>query len=306
MKKISNTVVFFGSGPVAAKSLELLSDDFSIEAVITKPKPAHHNGDFPVLDIATKLGLPIITVRNKKELDDVIDKQPLTSKLGILIDFGIIVNQKVIDFFSLGIVNSHFSLLPEWRGADPITFAILSGQRHTGVSLMLLVEAMDEGPILAQKVYELPPTITTPELTENLIQVSAKMLKENIPPYMAGTIRPVLQGQSFLSFVTTPSYSRKLTKQDSVIDWHKPATVIEREIRAFIGWPGSKTVLIGKEVTIIHATVVKEQGLPGVAQYDKSRLLVYCGVDALSINKLKPNGKKEMPVKAFLAGIQKK
>lgn len=304
MKKTSNTIVFFGSGPVAAKSLELLEKRFNIEAVITKPKPSHHRGNFPVLDVANQLKLPIITVGNKQKLDAAIKEQALTSKLAVLIDFGIIVSQSVIDYFPMGIVNSHFSLLPEWRGADPITFAILSGQKQTGVSLMLLVEAMDEGPLLAQRAYKLPETITTPELTDALIKLSVQMLEEIIPPYMAGTIKLVPQGQFSISASATPSYSRKLTKKDSIIDWRKSATEIEREVRAFIGWPGSKTVLFGKEVTITKACVNRMQGQAGVAKYDKHSLLIFCGHDALSITALKPNGKKEMPIKAFLAGIK--
>src|SRR5678815_2818348 len=114
MKKMSEPIVFFGSGPVAAKSLELLAKDFSIEAVITKPRPAHHRGEVPVLDLAAKLQLPIHTVTNKKTLDELIKTNPFSSDIAVLIDFGIIVSQDAIDYFPLGIVNSHFSLLPEW------------------------------------------------------------------------------------------------------------------------------------------------------------------------------------------------
>src|SRR5882672_4684555 len=94
--------------------------------------------------------VPVVTASNKTELDSLLGQLHFTSRLGVLIDFGVIVSQKAIDHFDLGIINSHFSILPEWRGADPITFSILSGQEETGVSLMLLVRAMDEGPLLAQ------------------------------------------------------------------------------------------------------------------------------------------------------------
>ncbi|MEO6761067.1 MAG: formyltransferase family protein, partial [Candidatus Saccharimonadales bacterium] len=110
-------IVFFGSGPVAAKSLELLSKDFEISAVITKPKPSHHHGAFPVIDIASQLDLSLYTASNKQELSELFSNQTFASDLAVLIDFGIIVSQDVIDYFPKGIVNSHFSLLPEWRGA---------------------------------------------------------------------------------------------------------------------------------------------------------------------------------------------
>src|SRR5690349_11528911 len=123
MKKPS--FVFFGSGPVAAESLQLLMQNFSVEAVVTKPKPAHHRGAFPVLEVAEKFALPVYTVSNRSELSELINGKPFASKLGVLIDFGIIVGRDVIDYFPLGIINGHFSVLPQWRGADPISFAIL-------------------------------------------------------------------------------------------------------------------------------------------------------------------------------------
>lgn len=290
-------IVFFGSGPVAAKSLELISGSFDIEAVITKPKPAHHKGDFPVLDVIKKHHYKSILVSNRSELDEAIDKHQFKSKLAVLVDFGIIVSNKVIDKFPLGIINSHFSLLPQWRGADPISFAILSGQKQTGVSLMKLVEKMDEGPLLAYGIYDLPKDITTPLLTEHLINFSAVLLKKEIPKYLES---PKSSPQSVTK--QKVSYSHKLTKKDGIIDWNKSAVEIEREIRAYLGWPGSKTKLAGKEVAITQASVVDHTGKPGKADVIGKNLIVYCGKDALQIEKLKPAGKPEMTGQAFIAG----
>jgi methionyl-tRNA formyltransferase len=297
MKKISSPVVFFGSGPVAAESLRLLNTNFTIEVVVTKPRPEHHKGDVPVIRVAEELGLPIFTVVNKRTLDDLIESTSFKSRLGILIDFGIIVSQKAIDAFPLGIVNSHFSLLPEWRGADPITFSILSGQKETGVSLMLLTAGMDEGPILAYGTYELTPTITTPQLTHELIELSDALLQETMPGYIEDSI--VAQPQNPTQEIT---YSRKLTKDDGVIDWGKSATQIEREIRAFIEWPKSRTIIAGRDVVITQAHVVSITGAPGKAIVHEKQLVVSCGKDSLVIDHLKPAGKKEMTGQAFLAG----
>ncbi|MCA9342954.1 hypothetical protein KC950_03020, partial [Candidatus Saccharibacteria bacterium] len=169
MKKTSKTVVFFGSGPVAAKSLGFLAKNFDVEAVITKPRPPHHRGSVPVLELAEQLKIKTYTVKNKQELDKLLYSTTFRSKVGVLIDFAIIVTKKSIDAFPLGIVNSHFSLLPEWRGPDPITYSILSGQEYSGTSLMLLAPGVDEGPLLAQSKLEISQTMTTPELTEQLI-----------------------------------------------------------------------------------------------------------------------------------------
>lgn len=160
----TNQTVFFGSGPVAAKCLELLAKHTEIEVVITKPRPPHHRGDVPVITLAEKLGLPILTAGNKKELDALVASHQFASEYAILIDFGIIVSQKVIDVFPRGIINSHFSLLPKLRGADPITWAIANGDEKSGVSLMLIDEGMDTGKLITQKTLHFAPNETTPSL----------------------------------------------------------------------------------------------------------------------------------------------
>lgn len=298
MKQTSETVVFFGSGPVAAKSLRLLATNFKVEAVVTKPRPEHHRGDVPVISVATELGLPIKTVSDRRALDELISKNPFESNLGVLIDFGILVSQKIIDYFPLGIINSHFSILPDLRGADPITFAILSGQQMTGVSLMLLVAAMDEGPLLAYGEQPLSGTETTPELTESLILLSDALLRDTIPGYLAHEKKAAPQNITGRQV----SYSRKLTKNDGLIDWTKSAEQLEREIRAFIEWPKSRTSIAGKEVVITRAYVRSESGKPGDVKVTNKDLIVYCGKDALGISQLKPAGKNEMTAEAFLAG----
>lgn len=300
MKQISNPIVFFGSGPVAAESLRRLASYAPIEAVITKPRAEHHHGDVPVLQLAEKLELPVFTVTTKRELDALLDEHHFASRVGVLVDFGIIVSQKVIDAFPLGIVNSHFSLLPEWRGADPITFSILSGQRETGVTLMLLVAAMDEGPILAFAKLLITPTTTTPQLTDELIALSDTLLAEILPGYLEGSIVPVPQDAS-----VEPSYSRKLAKSDGAIVWDKSAEQLEREVRAFITWPKSYTTIGDLEVVITRAHVIAATGTPGTFVNRGGQLVAFCGQDALVIDELKPAGKQKMTGQAFLAGYGK-
>src|SRR3990167_3247267 len=220
----SKKVVFFGSGPVAAASLALLASDFAIEAVITKPKPPHHHGEAPILELAKKLNLPVHTAANKQELDELFAKKPVESQLAILIDFGIIVSQKVIDYFGLGIINSHFSILPQWRGADQITFAVLSGQKTT-------------------------------ELTNELIKLSHALLVETVPKYRAGELQPVAQNETGCEV----SYSRKLVKSDGVVDFSKSAAQIEREVRAYQPWPKSQAQIFGHDVIITKALVAKDK-----------------------------------------------
>lgn len=294
------SVVFLGSGPVAARCLQLLIKHTNVELVITKPRPLHHKYDVPVLTIAQQHNLPVITASNKAELDIVVQNTTFTSKLAVLIDFGIIVSQNVIDAFALGIINSHFSLLPYWRGADPITFAIASSDSKTGVSLMMIDSGMDTGQLLTQSALNITAQDTSITLTDKLINLSDTLLQEFIPQYVSGTVKPKSQPHP-----NQATYSRKLTKQDSIIDWLQPAKVIECKIRAHLEWPGSRCTLNNLNIIITAAHVVNQSGTPGGYNIQGKELIMYAGQQALSVDYIKPAGKKEMPIQAFLAGYSK-
>jgi len=308
---MSNTnkikLVFFGAGPVAAESLQLLAKNFEIEAVVTKPKATNHRGDVPTLRVAQSLGLPVHTPTNKKELSALIATKPFTSTIGVVIDYGIIIAQDVIDFFEFGIVNSHFSLLPQWRGADPITFSLLSGQAQTGVSLMLITAGLDEGPVFGWGVYDIKPTDTNESLTDQLIHLSDALLTDMLPKYIAGEFKPNPQDiiANTMNFPTEPTFSRKLTKADGLIDWSKPAVQIEREIRAFSSWPKSYTKFNDLEIVITAAHEVEQKGSAGTRAVINKELIVYCGQGALVIDKLKPAGKPVMDARGFINGYAK-
>ena len=296
MTKTSNQIVFFGSGIVAAQSLGFLSKHFSIEAVITKPIQTHSRDKVPVIDLSKKLGLEIFTPTNKVELDGLIDKKPFSSQLGVLIDYGIIVSEKVIDYFSLGILNSHFSLLPLLRGPDPITFAILSGSDKSGVSLMLINAGIDEGKLIAQEELSIKG-LDNVELTNKLIALSNSMLEKFIPKYRSGEITPYPQSDKI-----TPTFSRKLTKEDGIIDWNKSAEEIENEIRAYISWPKSTTEIFGIPVIITRAKLSTLSGKPGEISYDKNSINIKCSKGSLDIISLKPAGRNEMAISSFISG----
>lgn len=295
---MSKTIIFFGSGPVAAKSLDLLSHDFEIEAVITKPQPAHHKQLFPVIKLAQELKLQTLTAATSRELSNLFSAHKLKSEIGIIIDHGIIINHDVIKRFPRGIINSHFSLLPRWRGADPISFSILNGDPETGVSLMIIADRLDEGELIAQRSLPIDLTTTTPSLTQQLISLSHELLVETIPLYSEGKIHPYPQSNE------TPSYSHKLSKSDGIIDWNNQAVQIERQIRAYLGWPRSQTRLNDIEVTVTSAHVVPGSGKPGTIKIENQQLGVCCGQDLLIIDRLIPSGKREMAAGAFLQGYQ--
>lgn len=289
MKSMSETIVFFGSGPVAATSLEFLNNNFTIEAVITKSSTEQM--------MKNLVECPVYTVNNKIELDTLISNIDITSPLGVVVDFGIIISEEVIKSFNRGIVNSHFSLLPQWRGADPISFSILSGQDKTGVSLMVIEPSLDTGKLITQKSLKINPRETTPSLTNRLVELSNRLLKDYLPLYVAGNIKPKNQPHP-----DRATYSRKLTKEDGIIDWSKPADQIEREIRAFIDWPKSRTTLASKDVIITEVKISNVNGKPGNISTLNKEIVVCCGENALVISKLKPAGKKEMTSEGFIAG----
>lgn len=295
----TNSIVFFGTGPVAARSLELLAKEFTVEAVITKPTPAHHKYPAPVATIAEHLSLPLYTAASKVELDTLIAQTKFKSKLGVIIDFGIIVSQQVIQAFPLGIVNSHFSLLPRWRGADPITYAIINGDTKTGVSLMLIDEGMDTGKLLTYRTLHMHPEETTVTLTSKLITLSNDLLSKYLPLYINGDIRPKQQPHP-----SRATYSHKISKQDGIIDWSLPAEQIERTIRGYIEWPGSRCTLAGLDCIVTKAHVVTMEDTPGTYIIHGNELVIFAGKNALSIDTIKPAGKKEMPIAAFLAGYK--
>jgi methionyl-tRNA formyltransferase len=296
--KTSNQIVFFGSGPVAEKSLEFLSIHFPIEAVITKPIQTNTRDKAPVIDLARKLNLKIFTPKNKIELDELIIKNDFSSQLGVLIDYGIIVSQKVIDNFELGILNSHFSLLPVLRGPDPISFAILNGLDVSGVSLMLIDPEVDKGKLIDQEELKIKD-LNNIDLTNKLINLSDGMLEKSIPKYLSGELVPYPQ-----STTIKPTYSRKLTKQDGIIDWNKSADQIDREIRAYISWPKSTAEIFNVPVIITRAKVSHLEGKIGEIDYDKNSMNIKCSKGSLNIISLKPAGRNEMTISSFISGYK--
>jgi len=300
----SESIIFFGTGEVSLSSLKHLSTIYRIEAIITKPDSTNHGKTkYPeVKKWALENSIDLIQPKSKKQLTEAFESVRYLSRLAVVIDYGIIIDQDVIDYFPLGIINSHFSLLPEWRGADPITFSLLSGQDETGVSLMRIDAKLDEGDILAQEGLKIAHDETNQSLSQRLISLSNKLLQEYLPLYIAGKIN--LRPQSSEGI----SYAKKIAKSDGELDFTKPADRLEREVRAYQPWPGSYTSIDGTVVTVTDAkvSILAVEGLnPGtVVLLSKNRLGIVSASDVLEITSLKPQGKGMMSASAFLAGRQ--
>ena len=295
---MSKKIVFFGSGPVAAESLTFLSRNFDVAFVVTKRKALHFKGVPPVEKFAVHHDIKIKFADSKAELDNLLSSSE-NYDLGIVIDYGVIISQKTISLFRHGIINSHFSILPEWRGADPITYSLLSGQNKTGVSIMAIDSGLDTGSLYATSEIVIEPFDTNGTLTAKLINISNDLLKEYIPKILTNNAKPHPQPSNAIT-----TYSRKLLKDDGIIDCKKTATEIIREIRAFEGWPKSSLVLPGEiSVIILMAKISLEKINPGVIKLtDDNSILVGTKKNSIEITRLMPKGKKAMHVKDFLNG----
>lgn len=305
MTATKTKLVFFGTGPVSLACLEGIATHFELEAIITKPDAISPHGKphpAPVKAWAQVRGIPLHQPASEADLIGLIESNQFQSQLGLVVDYGFIIPEQVINAFSRGIVNSHFSLLPQWRGADPITFAILSGQSVTGVSLMVIVPALDEGDLITSAEYKIPRNATTEILTIALSNLSNQLLIKYLPKYAENEIHPTPQDPS-----QAPTYSRKLTKADGRLDWSKPAVELEREIRAFLGWPGSRATIAGSDVIITAAECDQASGpgskTPGTAfKAAANRIGVATSEGTLLISRLKPAGKRDMTARDFLSG----
>lgn len=295
----NSSLVFFGTGEVSLKTIEGIAGHFDIEAVITKPDLTTSSGKTRPAELkiwAEVYQVPCFTPATKAELSDVIANQKFKSEVGLVVDYGIIIPQDVIDAFPHGILNSHFSLLPKLRGADPITFAVLEGHKETGVSIMQLVAKLDEGDIIAQEKYQMPQSITTPKLTTDLIELSNEMLAAVIPNYLAGKLVPKSQDH------IQASYSRKLTKEDGLLDPSKTATELECQVRAFIDWPKSYLFMDDLRIVITKAQPSTQKSQAGKLSVIDKKLFYGCKDGSLDIIELQPAGKTIMNAESFING----
>jgi methionyl-tRNA formyltransferase len=299
-------IVFFGNERLAtgistaAPTLRLLvKAGYDVAAVVSNQADAAvgKQRTLEIAAVASELGIPLLLpVKPSLALEQI---RSYGAEIGVLVAYGKIVPQSVIDIFPKGIVNIHPSLLPLHRGPTPIESVILDGAKETGVSIMQLVREMDAGPVYGQRRVALDGDETKQELADKLLGVGGEMLLELLPGILEGSITPEPQDDS------AATYDELITKRVGDIDWNKSADELAREIRAYAVWPQSRAVLGGKDViiTAAHAVEAHEDKEPGHIWHDTSELHVHTGaMGVLVIDRLKPSGKSEMTAKAFLAG----
>lgn len=305
MKKISETIIFFGNERLAtgvsteAPTLQsLIRTGYNVAAVVTNYEEARSRSSrkLEIADVARQHNIPILVPSKMADITDQLSAYNAT--IGVLVAFGKIVPQHIIDLFPHGIVNIHPSLLPLYRGPTPIESVILDGATKTGVSIMRLEARMDAGPVYAQARIALSGKETKQQLATSLLNLGSKLLIDHLPNILSGLVVPNKQND------TKATYCSLITKEDGIINWGKPAKELEREIRAYLEWPKSRTTLANKEVIITHAnTVNKDQSEPGTVVINQgNQLLIQTGGGMLDVKRLKPAGKNEMSAAEFIRG----
>lgn len=247
--------VFLGSGEFAVAPASALSDHPSIEfvAVVTAPPRPAGRGRIerptPIARWATERQLPTLTPSRLRDAETISALADLAPDLLVLADYGKLVPQALLDLPRHGALNLHPSLLPRHRGASPVPAAILSGDRETGVTLMLMDAGLDSGPVVAQRVLALTGGEIAPELENELAAMGASLLSETLPDWLAGRIEPTPQPDGGVTL------TRPLRREDGRLDPHKSAAELERQVRAYQPWPGSYLELSGERVLVWRARV---------------------------------------------------
>lgn len=292
-----------GTAELSCASLEKLAHDkqFHLAAVVTQPdKPKGREMKLqpsPVKTLAQKFNLSVLQPAKARDEKFISQLRELKPELIVVVAYGQILPQTILDLPKFGCINVHTSLLPRYRGASPIQSAILYGETETGVTIMKMDAGLDTGPILSQARTPISPEDNSQTLHDRLAQLGAELLVKTIPDYAAGEITPRPQPDDGIT------YAAKIKKEDGKINWQEPAKKILNQLRAFTPWPGAFTFWNGKLLKIWKAEITGDAGNGGqILSADKSGIVIACGMNALRILELQPEGKRRMNVQEFLAG----
>ena len=316
--KVTETIriVFMGTPDFALPSLTALhglaaQSGWQVVGVVTQPDRRAGRGKKlvagPVKTFALEQRLPVLQperLRQNDAPDTVGQPDPfdwlrmLAPDLIVVAAFGQILPPRVLEVPTFGCLNVHASLLPAYRGASPVTAALLDGLTETGVTIMLMDAGMDTGPVLTQARLPVRADDTTASLSERLAARGAELLAETIPGWLAGNVAPVVQAE----LPGDPSVCRLVKKRDGQIDWTLPAARIERMIRAYAPWPAAFTSWKEQNFKLWHGRVITGHAAPGHVVEFNGHVAVGTGDGLLALLTVQPAGKKRMPVATFLNG----
>jgi methionyl-tRNA formyltransferase len=295
-------IIFMGTPDFGAPVFLALIDKGNIVAAVTQPdKKVGRKQEItqsPIKKIALENRIEVLQPTSIKNNADFIQSvKSLQPDLIVVVAYGFILPKEILEIPKFGVINIHASLLPKYRGASPIQTAILNGDKEAGVTIMLIDDKMDHGPLLSQKQITITNNDNFESLHDKLAQLGADLLLEILPKYLNKEINPVPQDES------KATYCQLIKKEDGKIDWSKSAEELERQVRAFNPWPGAFTFWEGKQLKVIKSEVIKSESreVGKVFKLDEG-ICVNCGKDALEIFELQLEGKKAMTAKEFLNG----
>lgn len=301
-------IIFMGTADLACASLAALLREpaFRILAVVSQPdKPRGRDLQIqptPVKAAALAAGLPVLQPTRARDVAFIEQLSQLQPDLIVVAAYGQILPQALLDLPRFGCLNVHTSLLPKYRGAAPIQWAILDGERETGVTIMRMDAGLDTGGILTQATTPITPGDNAQTLHDRLAPLGGDLLVQTIPDHVAGRITPRPQPAE------GASYARKITRDDGQIDWTQPARVLWNLVRGFTPWPGAFTFqqVQGKPrlLKIWSAQVeAGSSGQPGaVLSADRNGIVIACGESALRVLELQREGGRRLTAREFLLG----
>lgn len=296
-------IVFMGTPDFSVPCLQALIDDgHDVCAVFTQPdKPKGRHGVLsapPVKELALKYDIPVYQPDSLKNDEIKSFFASLGADLAIVVAYGKILPEEFLNAPKYGCINMHASLLPKLRGAAPIQWSIINGEKRSGVTAMQMDKGLDTGDILLSESVEIRDDETAQELHDELSVLGAQVMRKTLLMLQKGVLSPIRQDDS------QSTYAPILTKELSAIDWQKSALQIHNQIRGLYPWPGASAVLNGKTLKIRSAKLLgKTQGEPGEVVFNDRRLCVACGDgNAVELLVIQAPGKKAMPVTDYLRG----
>lgn len=297
--------VFFGTPHFAVPCLDALVEIADVVGVVCQPDKPQGRGlevaEPPVKKRAIELGLNVVQPTKLKTGEFAAWLREQKADVALVVAYGRILPKDVLEAPRLGCVNVHASLLPKYRGAAPITWAVVRGEPETGVTLMMMDEGMDTGAMLEQFPTEIVADETAGDLSERLSALGALAVRKGLPKYVAGEYTPIPQDHARATVAPI------LKKEDGRIDFTKPARAVHDHVRGMSPWPGAFTTSRGKNLKV-HATRVTDvpagvSAAPGtVVLADKSRVVVACGERAIELARVQLEGKKAISSSDWFAG----
>ncbi|BBF43027.1 methionyl-tRNA formyltransferase [Lachnospiraceae bacterium KM106-2] len=297
-------VVFMGTPDFSVPTLEkLIEAKHEVVAVVTQPDKPKGRGKSvqcsPVKEAALAHGIEVFQPVKVREPECVEKLRTYNADVFVVVAFGQILPKEILDMPKYGCVNVHGSLLPKYRGAAPIQWAVIDGEKTSGVTTMMMDVGIDTGDMLLKSEITLDEKETGGSLFDKLKDIGADLLVETLAKIEAGTITPEKQDDS------QSNYAKMLTKSFGIIDFKKPAVQIERLIRGLNPWPSAYTTYGGKTLKIWSADVLNENfdgEIGQIVKLTKNEMIVKTGEGALSLQEVQLEGKKRMDIESFLRG----